>query len=181
MRKLTSAALISALALTVSACDEVGVTKGSDPDSVKQAIKAGEAKWNQQVKSMNIEGLMSHYTDDAYMAVPGAAAADGSTAIRQTYANASTDPAFQLQFASDKIDVSSGGDMAYTRGKFTEQYTDPKTSKVMKTSGSYLTVYKKQDDGSWKAVEDFGVADPDSPKPVPPQKPAVHAKMTSFG
>lgn len=181
MQRLISGALLSALALTVGACDKVAGTKGADPDSVKKAIKADEAKWNQQIKSTNIEALMNHYTDDAYFVAPGVAPAEGSTAIRQIYANAGTDPAFQLQFASDKIDVSQGGDMAYAQGKFTEQYTDRKTGKVMSGSGSYLTVYKKQDDGSWKATEDFAAVDPDSVKPVPPQKPAVRAKMTSFG
>ena len=65
-----------------------------------------------------------------------------------------------MQFSSDKIDAASSGDMAYARGKFTEKYTDKKTGKVMTASGSYITVYKKQDDGSWKAVADFASADP---------------------
>jgi len=33
--------------------------------------------------------------------------------------------------------------------------TDKATSKAADSQGSYLTVYKKQGDGSWKAVEDF--------------------------
>ena len=86
--------------------------------------------------------------------------ADGLTPIRKAYADAMTDSAFSVNFASDKIDVSASGDMAYARGHFSEKYTDPKTSKVMTDSGSYLTVYKKQQDGSWKAVEDFATADP---------------------
>jgi ketosteroid isomerase-like protein len=72
------------------------------------------------------------------------------------------------------------GDLAYSRGHFTEKYTDPKTGKVMTDSGSYLTVYKKQEDGSWKAVEDFVVADPSSAKVVEPGKPMTRAKMVSF-
>ena len=104
----------------------------------------------------------------------------GSTEIRKAFAQASTDPNFSLTFASDKVDAAASGDMAYARGRFTEKYTDPKTSKVMTTSGSYLTVYRKQQDGSWKAVEDFAAADPDATKPVEPGKPATRAKMTSF-
>ena len=92
-----------------------------------------------------------------------------------------SDPAFSVTFASDKIDTAGSGDLAYARGHFSEKYTDPKTSKVMTDSGSYITVYKKQQDGSWKAVEDFAAADPDSTKEVPPEKPAVRAKMTSSG
>ena len=33
--------------------------------------------------------------------------------------------------------------------------TDKATGKPATSAGSYLTVYKRQADGSWKAVEDF--------------------------
>jgi uncharacterized protein (TIGR02246 family) len=183
MHKSISTPLLgaAAIALTLSACNKAERgAGGADTDSVKQAIKADEAKWNKDFKAKDTERLADHYADDAYF-VAGGVPADGSTAIRQVYANASTDPAFNVQFASDKIDVAASGDLAYARGKFTEKYTDKKTGKVMSGSGSYLTVYKKQDDGSWKAVEDFAATNPDSVKPVPPEKPAVRAKMTSFG
>ena len=146
-----------------------------------QAIKADETKWNKQFAAKDQEGLVDHYADDAYFIAPGVAAADGSTAIRQVYATASTDPAFEVHFASDKIDVAASGDLAYARGKFSEKYTDKKTGKVMTDSGSYVTIYKKQEDGSWKAVEDFAAADPHSTKAVEPGKPATRAKMTSSG
>jgi uncharacterized protein (TIGR02246 family) len=171
---------VAAAALSVGGCDKAGGGKGGDADSAKKAIQADEAKWNQQFKSKDTEGLVGHYADDAFFVAPGAAGTGGSTGIRQVYANASTDPAFEVHFSSDKIDVSKSGDMAYARGKFDEKYTDPKTGKVMSDSGSYITVYKKQDDGSWKAQEDFAAADPNSTKAVPPAKPATRAKMTSF-
>ena len=168
----------AALALSLGACEKYENKSGAsaDPGAVKSAIKADEAKWNEQFKSKDTEGVVSHYADDAYFAGPGMKPADGSTAIRQVYANASTDPAFNVQFASDKIDVAASGDMAYSRGHFTEHYTDSKTHKVMANSGYFLTVWKKQSDGSWKAVEDFTVSDPGSAKPVEPGKPATGAR-----
>ena len=51
----------------------------------------------------------------------------------------------------------------------------------VKVSGAFLTVYKKQADGSWKSVQDWAVADPGKPTPVAPGKPATRAKMVSFG
>jgi uncharacterized protein (TIGR02246 family) len=181
MRTSISLALLAtAAALTLGGCAKEGAGS-ANPDSVKHAIKADETKWNQQFKDKDQEGLVDHYADDAFFVAPGVAGTEGSTPIRQTFANALTDPAFEVHFSSDKIDVARSGDMAYARGKFSEKYTDKKTGKVMSDSGSYLTVYKKQDDGSWKAVEDFAAADPDSAKPVAPGKPATRAKMTSFG
>ena len=169
----------AAIALTAGGCSKSG-TSAASADSIKQAITADEAKWNQQFKSKDTEALVGHYADDAFFYATGQAPANGSTAIRQIYANASTDPAFEVHFASDKMDVAGSGDLAYSRGKFDEKFTDKKTGKVMTGSGTYITVYKKQADGSWKAVEDFAPIDPDSIKPVPPEKSATRAKMTSM-
>ena len=182
MRNSISLALIGAAAVSLALGGCTKSEKGAgaaDADSVKQALKADETKWNKDFKAKDTEGLAGHYADDAYLVVPGLKPADGSTAIRQIYATASTDPAFAVEFASDKVDVA--GDLAYARGKFTEKYTDRKTGKAMTDSGSYLAVYKKQDDGSWKVIDDFVVADPNSAKEVAPEKPAVRAKMTSSG
>lgn len=171
---------VAAFALVVGGCQKGGSAAGGDPDAVKKAIQADEKSWNDQFKSGDTEGLVGHYADDAFFVAPGVKA-DGSTQIRKAYADAHTDQNFRLSFASDKIDVAASGDLAYARGHFSEQYTDPKTQKVMSDSGSYVTVYKKQQDGSWKAVEDFAAAEPGTAKPVEPGKPATRAKMTSSG
>ena len=177
--KAFALACTAALAIGVSGCQKYGTGGTASVDSVKDAIKADEKKWNEQFKAQDLEGALGHYADDAYFVAPGVKPASGSTEIRQVYAKGMADPAFQISFASDKVDVAASGDLAYTRGHFTEKYTDPKTQKVMTDSGSFVTVYKKQSDGSWKAVEDFAAADPDSTKPVEPGKPATHAKMVS--
>ncbi|HEY7006129.1 MAG TPA: SgcJ/EcaC family oxidoreductase [Sphingomicrobium sp.] len=182
MRKSMTLALAGAAAISLGlgGCSKAADKGGADADSIKQAIKADEAKWNKDVKAKDTEALAGHYADDAYFVPPGAPAADGSTAIRQFYATALTDPVIEVQIASDKVDVAASGDFAYSRGHYTEKYTDKKTAKVMTASGTYLAVYKKQDDGSWKIVQDFAAADPDSIKAVPPEKPATRAKMVSF-
>jgi uncharacterized protein (TIGR02246 family) len=182
MRSSVSIVLLGAAAtsLTLGACAKsAGNTASADPAAVEQTIKADEAKWNKDFAAKDTEALASHYSDDAHFVAPGVEA-DGSTPIRQFFANASTDPAFAVKFSSDKIVVGKSGDLAYSRGKFTEKYTDKKTGKVMSNAGSYIAVYKKQDDGSWKVVEDFAAADPDKAKAVPPEKPATRAKMVSF-
>jgi uncharacterized protein (TIGR02246 family) len=170
----------AALAITVGGCAKYGSGGGASADDVKTALKADEKKWNDDFKAKDLEALMGHYADDAFFVAPGAKPATGSMEIRKIYADATSDPAFTLSFASDRMDVAGSGDLAYVRGHFSEQYTDKKTQKVMTDGGSYVTVYKKQSDGSWKAVEDFAAADPDSTKPVEPGKPATRATMTSF-
>ena len=173
-------ALIGAAAFALAAGGCQKPAAGADSASVEAAIKADEKKWNDEFKARNSEALIGHYADDAYVVAPGMKAASGSTEIRQALATALNDKNFQISFASDKVGVSASGDLAYARGHFSEKYSDQKSGKVMTDSGSYVTVYRKQPDGSWKAVEDFVVADPGTQKEVPPEKPAVRAKMVSF-
>jgi uncharacterized protein (TIGR02246 family) len=182
IRKTAMIVGAAALAFSLAACEKYQNQSGAkaDPGAIKSTIEADQAKWNRQVRAKDTEGLAGHYADDAFFVPPGGAPADGSTAIRQFYANASTDPALDVAIASDKIDVAGSGDMAYARGHFTEKYTDRKTGKVMTDKGSYLAVYKKQADGSWKIVQDLAAADPGSAKEVPAGKPATRAKMVSF-
>lgn len=183
MRNAVSTAVLGAVMLTVglSGCSDAGKRSDAkaDVESIKQAIKADEAKWQADLKRKDNEALVQHYADGAYFVTP-AGAAEGSTPIRKVFAEAGADPAFAIDFASDKISVAASGDMAYSRGHFTERYTDRKSGKVMTDSGSYLSVYTKQSDGSWKVVEDFAVADPSTVKAMPPEKPATRAKMVSF-
>jgi ketosteroid isomerase-like protein len=63
------------------------------------------------------------------------------------------DPAFKFDSTNERTDTS--GDLGYTTGSYKVTYTDSKTKKVVNGTGSYLTVFRKQPDGSWKAVADF--------------------------
>jgi ketosteroid isomerase-like protein len=73
------------------------------------------------------------------------------------------DPNLKITFAADRVQVAASGDLAYSRGHYTMQLTDKGTSKPVTSTGSYLTVYKKEADGSWKAVEDFITPGPAEP------------------
>ena len=165
----------AALALTLSGCNKAA--SAGDASAVQAALKADEKKWNDQFKSKDFEGLISHYADDAFFVAPGVTA-NGSTEIRKAYAAALADHYFELSFASDKVDVAGSGDIAYARGHFSEKYQDPKSKQIVSDSGSYVTVYKKQADGSWKAVEDVASADPATRKEAAPT--VTPAKMISM-
>jgi uncharacterized protein (TIGR02246 family) len=176
----TFALLGATLAMTVSACGKQAPAAGGDAASVEAALKADQKAWLDAFKNRDLEALARHYAGDAVFASSAGPPASGSTEIRRIYANWLTDKNIKITLDSDKIDVAASGDLAYSRGHFSEHYTDPKTGKVMTDSGAFLSVYKKQDDGSWKMVEDFAVTDPATVKAVPPAKPATRAKMVSF-
>ena len=66
--------------------------------------------------------------------------------------------------------ANPSGDLASSRGHFSLTMTDKATNKPVTTTGSYLTVFKRQDDGSWKAVEDFITPGPAAAPAAPAAK-----------
>jgi ketosteroid isomerase-like protein len=81
-----------------------------------------------------------------------------------------------LKFHAAKVEVAKSGDIAYTQGAYTLTFTDPQTKKIINDHGSYVTTYRKQPDGSWKAVDDIATSEVPPPPPANPAKPSHKAK-----
>jgi uncharacterized protein (TIGR02246 family) len=120
-----------------------------------QAIKSTEEQWNKDFQSKNVDALLAHYTDDATLMGPGMPAAMGKDAIRASLKEMVADPALVLTFQPRRVEVAKFGDLAFTEGSYNMIMTDAATKKSIQDKGSYVTVYRKQSDGSWKAVSDI--------------------------
>ena len=60
--------------------------------------------------------------------------------------------------ATSKIEVARSSDIAYETGAYELTTTEAKKQPVIST-GKYVLVWKKQDDGKWKIAEDIENAD----------------------
>jgi ketosteroid isomerase-like protein len=108
----------------------------------------------------DLNTLAGEYAEDAMLASPGDPVATNDVDRRKALQGLVGDPNFKLNFASDRVLVSSSGDLATSRGHYTITTTDKATNKPTTSDGTYLTVYKKQGDGGWKAVEDVIIPGP---------------------
>ena len=97
----------------------------------------------------------SYYAPDAVIATAGRPAAKDGGAVSKAIMDDIADPNFKMSLSNEKTEVS--GDLAYRRGAFKITFTNPQTKQAENGAGTYLTVFRKQADGSWKVVEDFGV------------------------
>ena len=99
----------------------------------------------------------SYYAPDAIIATAGRPAAKDGRAVSKAIKDDLADPNFKMSLSHEKTEVAASGDLAYRRGSYKISATNPQTKKVEDIDGTYLTVFRKQADGSWKIVEDFGV------------------------
>ncbi|MDX6497448.1 MAG: hypothetical protein QOG23_708 [Blastocatellia bacterium] len=99
----------------------------------------------------------SYYAPDAVIATAGRPAAKDERAVSKAIRDDVLDPNFKLNLSNEKTEIAGSGDLAYRRGSFTITFTNPQTKQAENSAGTYLTVFRKHANGSWKVVEDFGV------------------------
>ncbi len=97
------------------------------------------------------------FADDAVTLSDKQAPVIGRTAIA---ANTTWSPAqYQLTWTPEGGRMSPGGDMGFTWGHYTGHSKD-KDGNPVDVSGRYMTVWKKQADGSWKVELDASNEEP---------------------
>jgi len=149
---------VFALLLTQGCQQQVRETAHSheaDINVLRDVEIAEEQAWI----SKDIEKVLSFYADDATLMYPNTPPIIGKDAIRAYEKPFFADPAFTVQYQITGVDVAQSGDLGYTQGTQTYTTSDPKTGKVVTDRGKWLTVRKKQADGSWKIVRDTASSD----------------------
>lgn len=120
-----------------------------------RALKDNEERWNREYLAKDFEKIAAHYSDNAVLIAPGMASVSGRDEIRKMLKQMVDDPALSLKFQASRVEVSSSGDLGFTQGSYQMTMTDPASKQVIHDHGSYVTTYRKQPDGSWKAVADI--------------------------
>ena len=134
---------------------------GGDSSSADaKTIKARSELWSKAGSVKDSASFATFYADDATVMLPNEPPIKGMDAIKAVLTPMMQDPNFSLSFTTDKVEVS--GILAYTQGAVTLK-TTARDGKQFADTGKYLTVWKKQADGSWKAIEDIFNSDLPAP------------------
>jgi len=120
------------------------------------------------VNANDSKGAVALYTDDAMVMAPNEAAVQGKAAIQAWMEAPPPISNFQMQ----SLEIEGRGDLAYDRGTYSVTVT-PAGAAPIEVHGKYLTILRKQADGSWKVQRD--IWNSDLPLPVP-ETPAAPAK-----
>lgn len=165
------------LAMLLAGCSETPTPPADTSAADQKAIKDGEIAWAGDWASKDLDKLVSHYADSASVLAPDTQIMTGKDAIRAGLAKMLADKNLSMSFTTTETEVSKGGDLAYTQGTYSMTMTNPRTKKAETERGKYVTVYRKQADGTWKAVEDISNADaPAAPVAVARAKRSAPAK-----
>ena len=125
--------------------------------TIEDAIRALETRWNADWARHDAARIAAYYTDDAVL-MAGGERASGIAAIRRSVRQMTSDPAVSLRFHADRVVVAASGELAYSQGTYTLHLTNPQTHQPIDDHGSYVTTYRRQADGSWKAIDDIAMS-----------------------
>ena len=146
---------IAALLLTVSLLfTSLAVAQTKSQERERQAIAKAEADFEKARAEHGLEGWLSFFADDTADFVRG-----GPFTFTKEEMRKHLEKSDRLTWKPVKIDVAKSGDLAYSLGTWQLKGKNPKGEDVTQT-GKYITVWKKQKNGSWKVVADTGTVDP---------------------
>ena len=130
-------------------------TRAEDAATIHALVKT----WSAAAQARDVDTFAAVYADDAVLMIEGVPDAVGVDAIREGIGNMMQDPNFDLSFVADKVKVARSGDMAFETGAYSLSWSDSDGDPTTQT-GSYVVVWEKQADGTWKVVIDAPVSDP---------------------
>jgi ketosteroid isomerase-like protein len=116
-----------------------------------------EARFAKDTLEKGGAGFASWFANDGVALGNGQPPVIGQVAIAKS-ANWSPN-AYQLTWTPTDAQMGPSGDMGYTWGHFEGRSKDSSGNPVL-TSGRYMTIWRKQPDGSWKVVLDAGANEP---------------------
>ena len=167
---LAALAAVAALSMMTACAPAPAPTPLPPPDTRavdEKAIRDSEIAWVNDMATHDVERVLPHYTDDATVMGAGFPVMKGKDAIREGLKGLIADPKASMTFTSVTVEVARSGDLGYSRGTYELTAPDPKTKKPASERGSFVTVYRKQAGGSWKAVQDIITPDATSAPAVP--------------
>jgi len=127
-------------------------------DADAKALTKLDDEWSKAAATKDAERVASFYAEDAVAYPPNEPVAVGRTAAKKVWASYFADKSFSISWKTVYAEVAKSGELGFTAGTYEDSFTGPDGKKVTE-KGKYLCTWKKQKDGTWKAVHDMWNSD----------------------
>jgi uncharacterized protein (TIGR02246 family) len=121
----------------------------------KRAIDKGNAEWIEAWEKGDPEMLAAIFADDGVMLSQGGKVFKGRQQILERQKEAMQSVARPIKVSVITVKIWLDGDIAYETGKYKYEYAEK--GKPATEEGRYVTMWKRQSDGSWKLSMDMAV------------------------
>ena len=148
-----SVLIIASLVVMVGIISSLAAMTSSEAGQKMDAALAKlDDEWSAAAATKDADKVASFYAEDAIAYPPNEPAAHGRAAAKKVWAAYLNEPSYKISWKTTHAEVT--GDLGYTAGTYEDSMTGP-DGKTVHGKGKYLCVWKKQSDGTWKAVHDM--------------------------
>jgi ketosteroid isomerase-like protein len=141
---------LSASALAVRAQSSVSpATVRTTPEA--NGIAQLRQEWARNLHDKKVDASVAAYDPDAEFLQPDGNCVRGTAALHKLFASITATYDSDLIFNSQRFEAS--GNLAYDSGTYRETLIVQATRKPQLSTGSYLTVYRRNRSGAWLIVE----------------------------
>jgi uncharacterized protein (TIGR02246 family) len=155
------------LVLGLAACDP----EASIGPRIGEAIQEQEAAQMAAITAEDAAAAAAFYAPDAVVTHPFSPPETTTEAIQHGFQQLFDDPNGSLSFTPTNVILPSSSDYAISEGTFVVTYTDPATNQRVSSAGPYMTLWRRQDDDSWKIMRDISTPGPMAPAEPPAPQP----------
>jgi uncharacterized protein (TIGR02246 family) len=138
------------LIATLISCKESSVDTKAEGEKLMQVSR----DWAKASEQRDAEKVISYWADDAVVISASHPMVKGRQSISEMVKEGYAMPGFNITWEPESVEVSKGGDMAYLIENSKMSFPDS-TGNIVTMHNKTVTIWKKQDDGSWKNVVDI--------------------------
>ena len=140
--RFSFALMLFSIVFVAPACSE-------SKDDVISAVRDSDRALQSAVSERALDRIASFYAEDAKLMPAAKRSIDGKPAIRAEWAEILAIPNFSNKSELKGVEVSDSSDIAYTHGSYLATLRG-EDGNITEEPGKYLTVWRRQRDGSWK-------------------------------
>ena len=143
----------------------LGAILTSAQPNLKEQLMQADRDFDKLTAAKGVEGWVASFAEDGRMFGQDGNPVVGRPKIREMMAPTFSNPKNTLRWQPDYADAAASGDLGYTSGT-SQRRVVADDGTVTERDGRYVTIWRKQKDGTWKVAADIGNSGP--PRAVPP-------------
>jgi len=127
-----------------------------------EVLMQADRDFNAAVAEGGSQAWAAWFAEDGATIQPGIGEVRGRAQILELM-GALDDPSVSLRWEPDRADIAASGDLGWTTGHYVSE-SPGADGTPQRSEGLYVTIWRRQADGTWKIVMDLG-------NPLAPPRP----------
>jgi ketosteroid isomerase-like protein len=126
----------------------------ADMDENAKSLVEIDGNWSKAAVARDADKVASFYAEDAIAYPPSEPVAIGRPATAKVWSSYFSNDSFKISWKALHAEVAKSGDLGYTAGTYEDSFKGS-DGKQINQQGKYVTVWKKQENGTWMVVHDI--------------------------